>query len=436
MTDNTTMKIAFIVWRFPILSEAFILNQITGLIDRGHDVRIHPINGLPKNYTGKIHPVVEEYQLMKRTYFPPTVPEKLFPRLIKGLGLFLKNLNRGSWKTLQFFQPGKYDAEVATLKSFYRTVALLQDGSYDIIHCQFGTLAPIALAYRDANIIQGKLITTFRGIDISKYVQENGVDVYNRLFREGEFFLANCEFFRDRAIGLGCDPTRIIVHGSGLDCSKFTFKPRYFPTSGKIKIVTTGRLVEKKGIEYGIRAIAKLVKTYSNLEYNIIGDGDLKAYFEQLISELNVSHVVKLLGRKQQKEIIEILNDCHIFMAPSVTASDGNQDAPVNTLKEAMAMGLPVISTRHGGIPELVQNGISGFLVPERDADAIATKLEFLIEHPEVWQSMGKAGREQVEAKYDMNKLNDELVAIYKQMLDEKSNRKKSIQNLQKLMQV
>ena len=240
------MKIAFIVWRFPVLSEAFILNQITGLIDRGHDVRIYPVNGLPKNYTGKVHPVVEEYKLMERTYFPPIVPEKIFSRLIKGVGLFLKNLNRGSWKTLQFFQPGKYGAEVATLKSFYRTIALLQDGSYDIIHCQFGTLAPIALAYRDANIIRGKLITTFRGIDISKYVRENGIDVYEQLFQEGEFFLANCEFFRDRAVKLGCDPTRIVIHGSGLDCSKFAFKPRYFPSDGKVKIATTGRLVKKK----------------------------------------------------------------------------------------------------------------------------------------------------------------------------------------------
>ena len=430
------MKIAFIVWRFPVLSEAFILNQITGLIDRGHDVRIYPVNGLPKNYTGKVHPVVEEYKLMERTYFPPIVPEKIFSRLIKGIRLLLENLTKGSLKILQFFIPGKYGKEVATLKSFYRTIPLLQDGAYDIIHCQFGTLAPIALAYRNANIIQGNLITTFRGIDISKYVQENGADVYRQLFREGEFFLANCEFFRDRAIKLGCDSTRIVVHGSGLDCSKFAFKPRYFPSDGKVKIATTGRLVKKKGIEYGIRAVAKLAKTYPHLEYNIIGDGELKVKFEQIIAELNISHIVKLLGWKQQKEIVEILDTCHIFMAPSVTASDGNQDAPVNTLKEAMAMGLPVIATRHGGIPELVQNGISGFLVPERDADAIATKLEFLIEHSELWETMGSAGRKQVEAKYDMNKLNDELVEIYERMLSTNLNKITQTQNLKELSRI
>jgi colanic acid/amylovoran biosynthesis glycosyltransferase len=412
------MKIAFIVWRFPVLSEAFILNQITGLIERGHDVHIHPVNGLPKNYNGKVHPVVEEYKLLERTHFPPTVPENLVLRFFEGLGLLLKNVDKGSLKTLQLFNSQKYGSEVATLKTFYRTVSLLQDGAYDIIHCQFGTLAPIALAYREAGIIQGKLITTFRGIDISKYVQENGVNVYDQLFKKGEFFLANCEFFGNRAISLGCDSKRIVVHGSGLDCRKFSFKPRYFPADGRVKIATTGRLVEKKGIEYAIRAVAKIVETHPNIEYNIIGDGELKEYFEKLIAELNVGHVVKLLGWKQQKEIVEILDNSHIFVAPSVTAADGNQDAPVNTLKEAMAMGLPVISTIHGGIPELVQDRVSGFLVKERDADEIAEKISYLIQHSEDWEKMGKAGRTRVEDKYDMNKLNDELVAIYQQMLN------------------
>ncbi len=412
------MKIAFIVWRFPVLSEAFILNQITGLIDRGHEVHIHPVNGLPKNYTGKVHPVVEEYKLLEHTYYPPTLPKNILLRFFKSIGLVLKKLDKGSLQTLQLLNLEKYGHEVATLKTFYRTAALLNDGEYDIIHCQFGTLAPIALAYRDAGIIKGKLITTFRGIDISKYVQEQGEDVYEQLFREGEFFLANCEFFGNRAIKLGCPQNRIVVHGSGLDCSKFAFKPRYFPGDGKVRIATTGRLVEKKGIEYGIRAVAKLAETNPNFEYNIIGDGELKQTFEQLIAELNVGHVVKLLGWRQQKEIIEILDTCHIFVAPSVTAVDGNQDAPVNTLKEAMAMGLPVISTLHGGIPELVENRVSGFLVPERDADAIADKLNLLMQNSEIWSAMGKAGRARVEEKYDMNKLNDELVAIYQQILN------------------
>lgn len=100
-------------------------------------------------------------------------------------------------------------------------------------------------------------------------------------------------------------------------------------------------------------------------------------------------------------------------MATSVTAVDGNQDAPVNTLKEAMAMGMPVIGT----LPELIEDGVSGFLVPEKDIDALAEQLSWLIEHPSNWASMGKAGRTYVEKHYDNNQLNDRLVKIYQQVM-------------------
>jgi colanic acid/amylovoran biosynthesis glycosyltransferase len=155
-----------------------------------------------------------------------------------------------------------------------------------------------------------------------------------------------------------------------------------------------------------------------SLEYIIIGDGPLKEDLQSLIQELDVAHVVKLLGWKQQQELIDILNEAHIFLAPSVTADNGDQDAPVNSLKEAMAMGLPVIGTEHGGIPELIEDGVSGFLVPERNTDAIAQKLCYLIEHPEIWSQITQAGRSQVEEKYDIEKLNDELVEIYQMLLD------------------
>lgn len=414
------MKIAFLVWRFPVVSEPFILNQIAGLLDRGHEVHIYPLNGKPDNLP-KIHPIVEQYNLRDRTFYPPTRPDNLILRYLKGLGLLLTKLHQGSLSLLQPAKLFKYNHEVWSIKWLYRAMLFLKRQEYDIIHCQFGTLSTMGLLFRDLGILSGKLIVTFRGIDISNYVQEKGEDVYDQLFAEGEFFLANCEFFRQKALKIGCNPNKIVVHGSGIDCRQFAFKPRYFPTDGIVRIATTGRLVEKKGIEYCIRAIAKVSQIHPNIEFNIIGDGPLKVNFEKLIEELNIGHAVKLLGWKQHQEIAEILNTCHLFLAPSVTAADGNQDAPVNTLKEAMAMGLPVISTYHGGIPELVADGISGFLVPERDADAIAQKLAYLIEHPEIWESMGSSGRRRVEEKYDREKLNDELVEIYQSLLPSKN---------------
>lgn len=410
------MKIAFIVGQFPALSVSFIINQIKGLIDRGHEVDIYALDGAPEGLS-KVHPIVAEYRLLERTYYPPARPKNVLLRQLKTVGLLLANLPKNPWVLLPLLSKKRFGKEARRQILFYRSIPFLRRESYDIIHCQFGLFGIMGLAFRQLGLIEGKLITGFRGYDISRYLQKRGDRVYDQLFKQGDFFLANCEFFRQRAIKLGCDEDKIVILGSGIDCSKFAFTPRHFPEDGQVKIVTTGRLVEKKGIEYGIRAMASLAETYPNLEYNIIGDGKLREHFEKLIAELNVGNIVKLVGWKQQEELIEILDNCHILIAPSVTAADGNQDAPVNTLKEAMAMGLPVIGTLHGGIPELIEDGKSGFLVPERDSEAIAEKLRYLLEHPEIWSDMGKAGRDYVEEKYDMYKLNQQLVDIYQSLL-------------------
>ena len=128
---------------------------------------------------------------------------------------------------------------------------------------------------------------------------------------------------------------------------------------------------------------------------------------------------IHLLGWQNEAGIIEMLSQAHLFVAPSVTAADGNQDAPINVLKEAMAMGLPVVSTTHGGIPELVEDGVSGYLVPERDGDAIAQALTKLIDQPQRWPDMGRAGRDYVERYYGLDDLNDRLAALYEQLVSE-----------------
>lgn len=414
------MKIAFIVDRFPVLSETFIINQITGLIERGHEVHIYG----KLTDDNKLHPDVLKYKLIERTRYLPDIPKNYLLRFINTLYLFAKNFFKAPLILFRSLNIFKYGRRAASLRLFYSALPFLNTPEYDIIHCQFGRQAVCkfgpysyeGISLRDIGAIKGKLITTFRGYDISWYVHEYGEQVYDELFKKGDFFYTNCEFFRQRAIQLGCDENKIVVHGSGIDCSRFKFKSRYPDTSGLISIATTGRLIEKKGIEYAIRAVAKVVKVYPKIEFNIIGDGELKQHFIKIIQELNIVDKVHLKGWRNQKEIIDILDETHIFVAPSVTASDGNQDAPVNTLKEAMAMGLPVIATLHGGIPELVEDGISGFLVPERDDSAIAEKLIYLIEHPQIWQQLGFHGRKKVETEYDINKLNSELVEIYQQV--------------------
>ena len=423
MPPKFSLRIAIVVGRFPVLSESFILNQISGLIERGHQVDIYALEGYSAET--KVHPIVEEYNLLECSYYVPEIPQNYGLRFLKALQLLLLKGWRNLPAICRSLNIFKYGKQAASLRLFYGAIAFLESNDYDIVHCQFGIYAmqgklpadPGVLILRSLGLLQGKLVVAFRGWDISWYVKEQGDRVYDELFKVADFFVTNCNFFRDRAVKIGCPPEKIVVNGSGLDCQKFTYQPRHFPDDGLIRLVTTGRLVEKKGIEYGIRAVAELIHDYSHLEYQIIGDGCLRDELQQLIIELGVADKIHLLGWQPQPEIISILDRSQIFIAPCVTAKDGNQDAPVNTLKEAMAMGLPVVSTVHGGIPELVEDGVSGYLVPERDGSAIAEKLHFLINNPDLWQEMGWAGRKFVEQNYDMNRLNDELEQIYARLV-------------------
>jgi colanic acid/amylovoran biosynthesis glycosyltransferase len=411
-----TMRIAFIVGHFPRLSETFILNQVTGLRDRGHEVHLW------SEYDGDwehAHPDVEQYNLRSRTYRLHPVPANYGMRLLVGGWLFLTRFPKAPGLLLRSLNPFEHGLYALGLWMLYSAVSLADQGcpEYDIVHCQFGTQGHRGWFLQRLMPPTTKLVAMFRGHDISSYVQEKGPDIYADLFQAAAICLTNCDFFRQRLIQLGCPPEKTAVHFSGLDVAKFTYQPRQPAPDGTIRLVTTGRLVEKKGIEYVIRAIAPIVPHYPKLQYTIIGDGPLRPQLEALIQELGLEERVQLVGWQDEQELIVSLNQAHIFIAPSVTAEDGNQDAPINVLKEAMAMGLPVISTLHGGIPELVQDGIAGYLVPERDVPRLRDRIEQLLAMPDQWIPMGQAGRAYVEQQFNLQQLNDRLVTRYQELL-------------------
>lgn len=403
------MRIAFVVWRFPVLSEPFILNQICGLIDRGHDVQIYALNGAPDK-NAKVHELVDRYDLMSRAHLVDRLPET--GQLLHVLKHFTMPALRHPFLALKVLTRARH--AVTPLKMLNRASLLLQAGSFDVVHCQFGSLALPILEFRKAGLMQGRLVTHFRGIDISSFVRENGSDVYDEVFSESDYFLANCAFFKDKAVALGCPETRIEAHGSGINLSAFPFRPIPPIENGRVDLISAGRLVEKKGLCYALRAVARLVRMGRSVHYAIIGDGPERARLEVLASELGISDHVTFHGWRTHTEISALLAKAHIFLAPCQTAADGNQDAPVNTLKEAMAIGLPVIASRHGGIPELVEDGVSGSLVPERDAEALATSIDQMLKTPDNWHQIARAGRAAVERLYDMDQLNDDLVLLYK----------------------
>ncbi len=139
-----------------------------------------------------------------------------------------------------------------------------------------------------------------------------------------------------------------------------------------------------------------------------------------MVENLHIKGYVKFLGAVEQNEVPRLYQKAHIFILPSITADNGDQEGIPVVLMEAQATGLPIISTYHTGIPEVVVDGKSGFLVPEKNVDALAEKLEYLIEHPEIWPNMGQYGRKFVEEHYDINKLNQKLVEIHQNLIDSK----------------
>ena len=412
------MRIAFFVTRFPSLSQTFVLNQITGLMDLGHEVDILADRA---GNESKIHQDVREYNLLDRTFyygnFFESTPKRIFPRVSKGLRWIGKYIWERPLPVLRSLNVLKYGRDAAYFRLLFRIIPFLDKGPYDIIHCHFGPCGNLGVLLKDLGAIRGKVVTTFHGYDLSSYIKQKGNRIYEKLVERGDLFLPISTLWRNELIKLGCAQEKTVVHRMGIDIGRFGFSPRKVRKDGKISILTVARLIEKKGVQYGIQAVAKVLKHYPDVEYKIAGDGPLKRDLIDLINKLKVNENVKLLGWKQRDEISELMGHADILLAPSVTDKNGDQEGIPVVLMEALALGMPVISTYHSGIPELVQDGKSGFLVDERDVDGFAEKIGYLIKHPDIWEEMGLKGRESVQRNHDINKLNDRLVELYREVL-------------------
>jgi colanic acid/amylovoran biosynthesis glycosyltransferase len=409
------MKVAVLVSVFPTLSETFVLNQITGLLDRGHEVDIYAQR---QGDTSHVHADVVRYGLFERTRWFPAVPKHLAVRILKGAVLLTSHWRGGSRVLLRASNIHRYGWDAASLRLLYASVPFAQRaGHYDIIHCHFGWNGVVAAQLRDMGALQGKVVVTFHGADMSSYLHKRGNDVYRCLFQKGDLFLPVSEGWKRKLTDLGCDESKLMVHRMGVRCSDLPFHPHRPPDDGVVKVVTIARLVEKKGIEYGIRAVAQVLRTGAHVQYTILGNGPLHQHLQDLIRSLRLTGNVHLLGARNQRDVYHLLADSHILLCPSVAGEDGDQEGIPVVLMEAMGCGLPVLATRHSGIPELVEDGISGFLTPERDVGALAERLAYLVDHRDTWSTMGQAGRARIEADYDVERLNDRLVRLYERLL-------------------
>ena len=170
--------------------------------------------------------------------------------------------------------------------------------------------------------------------------------------------------------------------------------------------------MKKKGHEFSIRAFAKVRESHPELYYDIVGDGPLRGELEKLVDQSGTRAGVTFHGACDTAEVRRRMAESHIFMLASVSV-DGDQEGQGLALQEAQAAGLPVLATLHGAFPEGILPGKSGFLVPECDVQSLSERLNFLIEHPEAWPAMGHEGRAFVAGRFDIRKLNQQLVQLY-----------------------
>ncbi|MCU0558953.1 MAG: glycosyltransferase [Desulfobacterales bacterium] len=393
-----TMRIAFVVGEFPKLSETFILGQIAGFLQRGHAVTIIAGRPGPEVFA---HPDVGRYRMLERVrYWPELTGRRTGLLRLAGAALARgASIRRCRSVLRRAFVPRRASRGTAPSAA-----------EHDAIIAHFGHVGLEALRLREAGALQGNLVTFFHAYDLSVFLKERGESVYERLFHHGDLFLPISRSWQQRLWELGCPPERTAVHPMGVDCARFSFHPRRPGPDGVTRLVTVARLVEKKGIAYALRALALVVPRYPALEYTIIGDGPLRGELENLIEELQLQAQVRIAGWMGQDALVDCLSRMHLFLAPSVTAGNGDVEGVPVALMEAMASGLPVLSTAHSGIPELVEDGVSGLLARERDVDALAENICRLLAAPAAWLAMAQAGRARVEKEFDIEKLNDRLV--------------------------
>lgn len=410
------MKIAFLVGEFPSFSETFILNQITGLIDLGHDVSIYAKR--PRSIS-KTHSDISKYQLLAHTSYYPELPANYILRFLKWLFILVLLLLRKPSVVVRSLNWLRYKRFILSLRGLFLIAPFsVKEHKYDIIHCHFGNIGLNGLFLKEIGVIQGHLITSFHGYDLSVLPKQLGKDLYSTLFESGNKFTCGSTFMLNKAIELGCAKEKLVKLPVGVNCSDYCFRRRTLGVHESIKIITVARLVEKKGLEYSIRAVASVAQDYPDLIYRIVGDGPLREMLQKLIHTLGISHNVQLLGWKTKERVRQYYDDSHIFMLSSVTAQNGDKEGQGLVLQEAQAMGLPVLATLHNGFPDSVVDGRSAFLVPERDVEALAAKLRFLITNPECWAEMGNVGRQYVEASFNINRLNQQLCSIYEGLVE------------------
>ena len=293
-----------------------------------------------------------------------------------------------------------------------KLIAVLDSVNAQLLHIYFGHIAvhllPLIKAWPKPSVV------SFHGADVMVDLDKPAYRTATQEMLEGvRLVLVRSESLGRALINLGCPARKIRLQHTGIPVDEIPFRPREWPTNGGWKFVQACRLIEKKGLRVSLRAFAKFVAQHSASTFTIAGEGPLRNELGQLAAELGVADKVFFPGFISQTQLRELFYQSHIFLHPSEVGGDGNQEGVPNSMLEAMASGLPVFATEHGGIPEAIENGRSGILVNERDDTALALALLERTTNPEGLAAIARNGSEVVRKYFEQSGQTRQLEDYY-----------------------
>lgn len=282
-----------------------------------------------------------------------------------------------------------------------------------LIHAHFGPNGVRMLPF--AHALRIPLVVSMHGHDVGGLESQNRHSVryrkYQRmapeLFEKAALFLCASEELAALLIGHGAPASKVQLHHLGVDLERFRPGAPSEREAGRILMV--GRLVEKKGMADGMEALRRVVHNHGNAHLVIVGDGPLREELRDYAIQLGLADRVQFLGSLSQDGVLREMQRAAILLTPSFTTPSGDRESGVIVVKEAGATGLPAVVTRHGGLPEIIDDGENGFVVTERDVASLAERLERLLTSAELRMEMGQRARRLVERRYDTVRQNELL---------------------------
>lgn len=293
---------------------------------------------------------------------------------------------------------------------FYFMKKKCVQNNIEILHVHFGYHGVKMLGLKRR--LSLPMICSFYGDDAFAY----GAAKYKRLFKEVDRILVLGPYMRSHLITLGCKESKISIHHLGIDVDTIRFRKRYIRPGDSIKFLIASSFLEKKGVDIAIMAIRKF-KDEFDFTLDIVGDGPLNRDIVNLIAESDLRNRIRLHGYKPYDYFIELAGQCDVFIQASRTAEGNKKEGTPMAIVDAMATGMAVISTKHSDIPEIVIDGLTGYLAEENNLSTLEKCFLEIFNFPERIGELGERGRERVEKEFNAKVQICRLENIYNELL-------------------